>query len=168
MLSFSVLAVPSSVPPAQAEPVPAYRVEPGTVLVAEPPAFTRPVHGYRLTGRFGDASYHWRSSHTGLDFAAPSGTPIRSMADGVVVSSGYDGRYGTTTVVRLRSGVEIWYCHQDATSVEAGERVRVGQRIGSVGSTGNVTGPHLHLEVRTPAGEPVDPYSWLRARGVPV
>lgn len=148
-------------------PPPTTRIAPGTVLHPKPPTYVLPVSGYRLTGRFGDHSGYWSTVHTGLDFAAPAGTPIRSIGAGVVSSTGYDGRYGTKTVVTLNNGAEIWYCHQNSTAVTVGQRVRAGQVIGAVGTTGNVTGSHLHLEVRTASGRPVDPLSWMRSRGIP-
>ncbi len=121
---------------------------------------------YHLTSRFGDCSGLWSHCHTGLDFAAPSGTPIHAIASGVVVSTGYDGAYGNKTVVRLEDGTEIWYCHQTSILVTVGDTVAGGQTIGSIGSTGNTTGPHLHLEVHPGAGDPVDPYPALVAHGV--
>lgn len=130
------------------------------------PRQTMPLASYRLTGRFGDVSGLWSRAHTGLDFATGSGTPIRSVDDGVVVSSGYDGAYGNKTVVRHADGTEFWYCHQSGTTVATGQRVAAGQVIGYVGSTGNVTGPHLHLEVRPGGGDPVDPLTALRALGL--
>jgi murein DD-endopeptidase MepM/ murein hydrolase activator NlpD len=166
VLTASVLAFPGSSAPAVAESLPAYHVLPGAVLHPRPPVFRLPVVGYRLTGRFGDRSGLWSSVHTGLDFAAPSGTPIRNIASGRVVSTGYDGRYGNKTVVLLADGTELWYCHQSTVQVHVGERVRPGQVLGTVGSTGNVTGPHLHLEVRPHAADPVDPLAWLRSRGL--
>lgn len=165
-LTASVVAFPGASTPAAAEPLPAFHVLAGIVLHPKAPAFVLPVVGYRLTGRFGDRSGLWSSVHTGLDFAAPAGTPIRSVASGRVVSSGYDGRYGYKTVVRLANGTELWFCHQTTSFVQAGERVHAGERIGEVGSTGNVTGPHLHLEVRPAGGDPVDPLTWLRAHGL--
>lgn len=169
VLAASALTLPGSTGPAYAaEAPPRYQVAAGTVLKPLPPRWVSPVRGYRLTGRFGDTSYHWRSRHTGLDFAAPGGTPIRSLGAGVVTEAGYDGRYGYKTVVRLKDGTEVWYCHQSSINVSVGDRVRVGQRIGAVGSTGNVTGPHLHLEIRPRTDQPVDPGAWLRARAVPV
>jgi murein DD-endopeptidase MepM/ murein hydrolase activator NlpD len=165
LLTASALAFPGSVAPAAADPLPSYHVLAGTVLRPRPPVVVLPVAGYRLTGRFGDQSGLWSAGHTGLDFAAASGTPIRSIGAGVVVSAGYDGAYGNKTVVRLLDGTELWYCHQTTIEVEVGEQVRPGDRIGTIGSTGNVTGPHLHLEVR-PHGDPVDPLTWLRRRGL--
>ena len=125
-----------------------------------------PVSGYHLTARFGDYSGLWSHYHTGLDFAAPSGTPIHAVANGVVTSVGYDGAYGNKTVVTLDDGTELWYCHQTSYIVGVGDTVTGGELIGYVGSTGNVTGPHLHLEVRPGGGDPVDPYAALVVHGL--
>lgn len=121
---------------------------------------------YHLTSRFGECSGLWSHCHTGLDFAAPSGTPIHAIAGGVVTSVGYDGSYGNKTVITLEDGTELWYCHQTAYAVSPGENVTAGQVIGSVGSTGNTTGPHVHIEVRPGAGDPVDPYAAMIAHGL--
>ncbi|WP_220453990.1 M23 family metallopeptidase [Nocardioides immobilis] len=122
---------------------------------------------YRLSATFGQAGSYWSSGyHTGLDFAAPSGTPIMSVANGVVTSVGYEGAYGNQTVVTLEDGTEIWYNHQTSYTVSAGDNVIAGQVIGYVGSTGNSTGPHLHLEVRPGGGDPVDPFAALVVNGV--
>ena len=118
--------------------------------------WTLPMKSYRLTAEFGDYGL-WANYHTGLDFAAPNGTPLYAIANGVVTSAGYDGAYGNKTVVTLDDGTEMWFCHQTSFVVAEGDVVRAGQLIGYVGSTGNVTGPHLHLEVRPGGGDPVDP-----------
>ena len=124
-----------------------------------------PVTGYHLTARFGQSSGLWSTTHTGLDFAGPSGTTIVSVAAGTVTSAGYEGAYGNRTIVTLTSGpdagTEIWYCHQSSMAVKPGDVVSAGQTIGYTGSTGNVTGPHLHLEVHPGGGDPVDPYAAL-------
>ena len=125
-----------------------------------------PTVGYHLTARFGQASGLWSHLHTGLDFAAPTGNPIFAIANGVITDAGYDGAYGNKTVETLEDGTEIWYCHQSAVNVHAGDPIRGGQQIGNIGSTGNVTGPHLHLEVRPGGGDPVDPYSALVYHGL--
>ncbi len=125
-----------------------------------------PLSSYHLSAGFGETSYLWSSVHTGLDFGAPSGTPIMSVARGVVTEVGYDGSYGNKTVVTLEDGTEVWYCHQTSYAVSVGDTVSAGEVIGYVGSTGNTTGPHLHLEVRPGAGDPVDPYAALVAHGV--
>ncbi len=138
-------------------------------VVIRPLTWALPVSGYHLTGRFGDRSSLWSSGmHTGLDFAAPSGTPIRAVAAGVVRQVGWAGSYGYRTVVSVPGGGEAWYCHQSAVRVSAGQRVAVGQPIGAVGATGNVTGAHLHLEVRPRGerGDPVDPYAVLVSHGL--
>ncbi|MCW2772949.1 MAG: peptidase [Nocardioides sp.] len=125
-----------------------------------------PVSGYHLTAGFGEYSGLWSHYHTGLDFAAPSGTEIHAIANGVVTSVGYDGAYGNKTVITLDDGTELWFCHQTSYTVSAGQEVHAGDLIGYVGSTGNVTGPHLHLEVRPGAGDPVDPYEALVVHGL--
>jgi hypothetical protein len=126
-----------------------------------------PVAGYHITGTFGQAGSYWSSGyHTGLDFAAPSGTPIMAVANGVVTSAGYEGAYGNQTIVTLEDGTEIWYCHQTSYNVSVGDNVVAGEVIGYIGSTGNTTGPHLHLEVRPGGGDPVDPYAALVVNGV--
>src|SRR5690349_6462522 len=149
LLAFSVAAIPGAATPAYAEPAPTpvHLVVTGKVLRPVPLVTVLPLRGYRLTGRFGQSSYHWHTVHTGLDFAAPSGTSIAAPGRGVIVSAGYDGRYGNKTVLRLADGTELWFCHQTEILIPVGDRVRAGQVIGTVGSTGNVTGPHLHLEV---------------------
>ena len=124
-----------------------------------------PMLDYRITARFGAVGL-WSSTHTGLDFAAPTGTPIRAVANGVITEARYDGAYGNKTVQRLADGTEIWYCHQDVMAVEPGDAVVRGNQIGTVGSTGNVTGPHLHLEVRPGGGDPVDPQPTLAYHGI--
>ena len=125
-----------------------------------------PTQGYHLTARFGMAGGLWSSNHTGLDFAAPSGTPIVAVANGVITETGSAGAYGNRTIETLADGTEIWYCHQTSIGVEVGQAVIGGQQIGEVGSTGNTTGPHLHLEVRPGGGDPVDPYQALIFHGV--
>jgi murein DD-endopeptidase MepM/ murein hydrolase activator NlpD len=149
--------------------VPLVRTEPmrvgPTVTMDEKPTWVLPVTGYNLTGRFGAVSGLWSTSHTGLDFAAPSGTPIRSVADGVVKQSGYDGAYGYKTVVSLPDGGEVWYCHQNEIGVSKGQSLSAGDVVGHVGTSGNVTGSHLHLEIRH-GGKPTDPYSYLAEQGL--
>ncbi len=124
-----------------------------------------PLSSYDLTAEYGDVGL-WATYHTGLDFAAPTGAPIMSVANGTVTDVGYDDSYGNKTVVTLEDGTEVWYAHQTTMDVSVGETVASGQAIGTVGSTGNVTGPHLHLEVRPGGGDPVDPYAALSVHGL--
>jgi murein DD-endopeptidase MepM/ murein hydrolase activator NlpD len=84
----------------------------------------------------------------------------------VITSAQFEGAYGNRTVETLEDGTELWYCHQVQFNVSPGQRVRAGDVIGYVGSTGHVTGPHLHLEVRPGAGDPVDPYPALVEHGL--
>ncbi|MFJ6071441.1 transglycosylase family protein [Streptomyces sp. NPDC093065] len=106
--------------------------------------------------------------HTGVDFPVPTGTSVKSVAAGRVVSSGWGGSYGYQVVVRHGDGRYSQYAHLSAISVKAGQSVGAGQRLGRSGATGNVTGPHLHFEVRTGPGfgSDVDPLAYLRAGGV--
>ncbi len=152
--------VTTKVQPASARVQP-YRVLPNIRLNAKPPAWVLPVRGYHLTGRFGQSSGLWASTHTGLDFAAPDGTEIRSIGPGVVTAASPDGAYGNKTVVRLDDGTVLWYCHQSEFAVHVGQRLSPGDLVGYVGSTGNTTGPHLHLEVHPNNGGPIDPEAWL-------
>jgi len=121
---------------------------------------------YHLTARFGDYSSLWSHFHTGLDFAAPTGTPIMAVAGGTITDVGYSGAYGNRTVETLPDGTELWYCHQNSFGTSVGATVKPGQVIGYIGSTGNVTGPHLHLEVHPGGGDPVDPYTALVVHGL--
>lgn len=85
--------------------------------------------------------------HTGIDYAAPTGTPIRATADGVLTFKGWQGGYGNTVILQHSNGIETLYAHMSAFS-SAGGQVKAGEVIGYVGSTGRSTGPHLHYEVR--------------------
>ena len=107
----------------------------------------RPISGI-ITSRFGVRSSVRSSSHTGLDIAASTGTPIGAAAAGTVTFSGRKGSYGNMIVITHANGVQTYYGHCNALYVSAGTQVSQGQTIASVGSTGNSTGPHLHLEVR--------------------
>ncbi|MEU1854105.1 transglycosylase family protein [Streptomyces sp. NPDC019990] len=106
--------------------------------------------------------------HTGVDFPVPTGTSVRSVAAGTVVSAGWGGSFGYQVVVRHGDGRYSQYAHLSAISVRDGQSVSAGQRIGRSGSTGNSFGPHLHFEVRTGPGfgTDVDPIAYLRAGGV--
>jgi len=107
----------------------------------------RPVSGI-ITSRFGVGSAIRRASHTGLDIAASTGTPIVAAASGTVTFSGYKGSYGNMIVISHGNGVQTYYAHCQTLNLSAGAQVSQGQTIATVGSTGNSTGPHLHLEVR--------------------
>lgn len=107
----------------------------------------KPVAG-TITSRFGVGSKIRRSSHTGLDIATSTGTPISAAASGTVTFSGYKGSYGNMIVITHGNGVQTYYAHCSKLYASSGDSVSQGQTIAAVGSTGNSTGPHLHLEVR--------------------
>jgi murein DD-endopeptidase MepM/ murein hydrolase activator NlpD len=124
-----------------------------------------PLGHYAITATFGQYGL-WANYHTGLDFNGETGDPIMAIANGTVTSTGYDGAYGNKTVVTLDDGTEIWVCHQTSIYVSVGDRVNGGEVIGTVGATGNVTGSHLHLEVRPGGGGPVDPFQAFVEHGI--
>ncbi|GAA1925710.1 M23 family metallopeptidase [Nocardioides hwasunensis] len=124
-----------------------------------------PLDNYQITAVFGQYGL-WANYHTGLDFNGNTGDPIHAIANGTVTFTGYDGAYGNKTAVVLDDGTEIWYCHQTTIYVSVGERVNGGETIGTVGATGNVTGSHLHLEVRPGGGGPVDPFQAFVEHGI--
>ncbi|MFJ7157597.1 M23 family metallopeptidase [Streptomyces sp. NPDC101118] len=129
--------------------------------------YALPTSSYTLTSHYGDSGSMWSSGHhTGLDFAAPTGTPVKAVHGGKIISAGWSGAYGYRIVLQLEDGTEVWYCHLSSMSVTSGT-VTTGETIGRVGATGNVTGAHLHLEVRT-GGATVDPLAWLRDKGLTV
>ena len=125
-----------------------------------------PLASYDVSAGFGLTGPLWEAMHGGQDFSAASGEPLVAVADGVVTEVAYAGPYGLRTILTLPDGTEVWYCHQTSVSVAAGYAVEMTDEIGTVGSTGNSTGPHLHLEVRPDGGNPIDPMDWLRAAGL--
>ena len=127
-----------------------------------------PVRGYTISAVYGAVSSLWSSgSHTGVDLNAVTGTPVSSVGPGKVTFTGYDGSYGNKIIVRHEDGTETWYCHLSAINVSDGTEVTNQTVIGLVGATGNVTGDHLHLELRPAGGgDPVDPVAGLAAHGV--
>lgn len=98
--------------------------------------------------------------HTGIDLAAPKGTPVHVTADGVVLSSGWAGGYGKLVVVDHGNGIHTYYAHLSRLAVVPGEEVHSGETIAYSGSTGRSTGPHVHYEIRL-AGTPVNPYKYM-------
>ncbi|MGW3866310.1 M23 family metallopeptidase [Streptomyces sp. NPDC005047] len=129
--------------------------------------FTLPTSSYTISSTFGQAGAYWSSGHhTGLDFAAPTGTLLKAVHSGTITSAGWDGSYGYKTVLTLDDGTEIWYAHQSSISVSVGQEVTTGDVIGRVGATGNVTGAHLHMEVHPGGGSGIDPMAWLQSKGL--
>ncbi|NUP48433.1 MAG: M23 family metallopeptidase [Catenulispora sp.] len=164
-------AVPVTAAPAVAAPAAAAAPAPAVAPAPAPapaPTHSSPVPGARLTAHFGDGGTRWASgAHTGLDFAAPHGTPVKAVAEGTVTSTGWAGPYGLRAVVKHADGTSSTYNHLSRLATTGGH-VSVGQTVGYLGSTGNSTGPHLHLEIATRQGTLIDPLTWLRDKGVTV
>lgn len=125
-----------------------------------------PLYG-RVTARFGERNSRWQSRHTGLDIRANYGSRVRSAMAGRVVEVAYQQAYGRVVVIRS-GGVDLWYAHLSKDSVRVGQQVKRGQVIGRVGTSGNSSGPHLHLEVRR-NDLPTNPatFLWGRPAGKP-
>lgn len=167
---------PSAAKPSAAESAP--KAETAAKPAAAKPAaqsnasgYALPVDGatvgtpYRMSGSMWSSGYH-----TGVDFVVPTGTSLKAVGAGTVVSAGWGGAYGNQVVIKLNDGHYAQYAHLSQLSVSAGQTVTAGQQVGLSGATGNVTGPHLHFEIRTTPdyGSDVDPVAFLRSHGVSV
>jgi murein DD-endopeptidase MepM/ murein hydrolase activator NlpD len=148
-------------------------IEPITVtqLRAEPiQTFVYPVMAPRRSSDFGKRVHPIRKAvrhHNGVDLAAPTGAPIRSVADGLVVFADSYAKYGNLVTIQHTGGLTTLYGHCEKISVQPGQTVRAGQIIGTVGNTGGSTGPHLHFETRI-NGKPHDPDKFIPALTDPV
>lgn len=134
-------------------------------------AYTLPVSHAPIGTPYHASGSSWASGyHTGVDFLVGTGTSVKSVAAGTVVTAGWGGSYGYQIVIRHADGDYSQYAHLSQISVKAGQKVNSGQRIGRSGSTGNATGPHLHFEIRTGPdyGDDIDPLRYLRNHGVSV
>ena len=153
--------------PAKARPAKASAARHPAAASHTAPA-TLPVKGYTLTAGYAASGSHWTHRHTGQDFAVPMGTPVVGVLAGTVVSAGWDGAYGNDVILHHQDGTYTLYAHLSSIAVRSGQTVTAGRQLGRSGATGNVTGPHLHFEVRrTPGyGSDVDPGPWLRKHGL--
>ena len=118
-----------------------------------------PVPYSRRTSGFGMREHpilHTQRAHLGVDYAAPTGTPVMSVADGVVVESGFQGAFGNMVVVQHNARQSTVYAHLSRMNVKRGQTIKQGDIVGAVGTTGLSTGPHLHFEFRI-NGRHVDP-----------
>ena len=111
--------------------------------------------GFRIHPKLG-----YRRMHTGMDFAASYGSPIRAADSGTVIFAGWYGGYGYAVIINHGKGITTLYGHSSKLYVSAGEAVKRGQAIAAIGSTGLSTGPHLHFEVRK-NGKPVNPANYF-------
>ena len=148
----------------QQERASSYSNSAGASVVTGNGTFTHPCPGYtRISSYFG-----WReqplpgasTNHKGMDFAAPTGTPIYAAAGGTVTSAGYSGNAGNLIIINHGNGLQTYYMHCHQIYVRAGQKVSKGQNIAIVGTTGNSTGPHLHFQVMS-GGTPVNPQNYL-------
>ena len=124
-----------------------------------------PVGGVTMSSSYGMRTHPvlgGRRSHNGVDLAGPTGTPVYATADGVVGKAEWFSSYGNYIQIEHGGEMETRYAHLSGYNVTAGQRVRKGDLIGFVGSTGRSTGPHLHYEVRI-SGQPVDPRPYMVA-----
>lgn len=111
-------------------------------------AMTVPVANFTLSSRFNESGGNWSSGrHTGIDLVVPTGTQVVAAIDGVVTDAGESGAYGNAITIKSADGIKTMYAHLNKVLVKKGQAVTAGQLIGKSGATGNVTGPHLHLEV---------------------
>ncbi|WP_030159764.1 M23 family metallopeptidase [Streptomyces sp. NRRL S-244] len=159
---------PAAAPAAPAKKAATAKSAAGTVSAA---GFVAPVGGGGISTQYKTPGAMWSSGyHTGVDFIASSGTTVRAVGAGTVVSAGWGGAYGNEVVIRHADGKYSQYGHLSQLSVSVGQSVTGGQTIGLSGSTGNSTGPHLHFEIRTgPSyGSDIDPLAYLRSKGVSI
>jgi len=138
-------------------------------------SWVQPVKNYKLSARFNQAGGMWKSTHSGQDFAVPSGTKVVAAHGGTVVKAGGNGAgdgpaYGNAVVIKHANGMYSQYAHLSRIDVRVGQVVATGQRIALSGNTGNSSGPHLHFEIRKTAnyGSAVNPAAFLRSKGVTV
>jgi len=135
-------------------------------VAAEKAPFAIPVKSsYKFTSGFGyrrDPKTGGRRMHSGVDFAGPVGTPLYATADGVVKHAGWQSGYGRLVKIQHDFGIETRYAHMSRIGVKVGQRVSRGQRIGDMGASGRVTGPHIHYEVRV-GGRAVNPMTYIKA-----
>lgn len=159
-LSLAGVAIPASAAPApQQISAKGKRVR---ALATLPSGRQLPIYNFTLSAGFGHSSGpHAGRRHAGQDFGAPTGTPLYASVAGRVKIAGNYGGYGKLVSIVTRGGGEQRYGHMSRILVRKGQRVRPGQMIGRVGSTGYSTGPHLHFEVRSVRGNACNPLKFL-------
>ena len=128
-------------------------------FLASPMEFSRMTSGFAM--RFHPLLQKWRA-HLGVDYAAPTGTPVRTVGDGLVEFAGWQNGYGNVVQIKHNNERSTLYAHMSRIDVKKGQRIEQGQRVGAVGSTGWSTGPHLHFEFRV-NGQHQDPLRIAKA-----
>lgn len=138
-------------------------------------SWVSPVKKYTKSASYAQAGGMWQSTHSGQDFAVPSGTQVVAAHGGTVVKAGGNGAgdgpaYGNAVVIKHGNGTFSQYAHLSRVDVKIGQVVKTGQQIAKSGNTGNSSGPHLHFEIRKTAnfGSAVDPVAFLRAQGLTI
>ena len=132
-------------------------------VIASPNTYVYPILAPKVSSNYGKRRHPIRRitrHHSGIDLAAPKNAPIRAIADGTVIFSDPFNGYGKMVVVRHANGLSSHYGHCNSLKVTIGQKIKAGQIIATVGSTGLSTGPHLHLEIRK-HGEPLNPLDVL-------
>ncbi|QIJ63994.1 M23 family metallopeptidase [Streptomyces sp. JB150] len=159
-------AAPSSAPAA---------VTATTAAAKKAAGWVAPVKGYTKTASFAQNGARWQSTHSGQDFAVPTGTKVVAAHGGTVVKAGGNGAgdgpaYGNAVVIKHGNGTYSQYAHLSTINVRIGQIVKTGQQIARSGNTGNSSGPHLHFEIRTSPnyGTAIDPVAFLRAKGLKI
>lgn len=151
---------------AKTPPDPATKAKPAPPKAKPKPkrksSWVAPTSNFRVSSGYGA---RWGKTHRGLDFAAPMGTKIVSANPGVVAMARPHGGYGNAVVVSHGHGIRTLYAHNSKLLVKPGQRVKAGQPIALLGSTGHSTGPHLHFEVHH-NNHAVDPRPWMAERGL--
>jgi murein DD-endopeptidase MepM/ murein hydrolase activator NlpD len=141
-----------------------------TAEIPPPEIYVLPLKEYTLTSKFGQRKLDAESSsrqHTGVDLAAPIGTPFYAVAGGTVILARANGGYGYCIMIDHGGGLISVYGHSSSLAVQEGQTVEAGQTIGYVGDTGYSFGPQLHLEIRVD-GKQEDPIEWLKGKGADV
>lgn len=136
-----------------APPAPPVRVQPLIRKIkldvdALKPQFTWPTTSKHITAKFGQVGNIWETSHHGIDLKGSTGDPVFASADGTIYLASNEGKWGNRVIMKHSGGYKTLYAHMDSLAVSRGQYVKAGDVIGTVGSTGKSTGPHLHFEIR--------------------
>ncbi|MER7397688.1 M23 family metallopeptidase [Streptomyces sp. NPDC000151] len=169
MTAFKDLTLRRTVPVAVAASALALTAPHDATAVDAAGTYARPITApYHVTARYGVPGDWAAGHHPGVDFAVPTGTRVRSVGSGTVVLARRSGAYGKAVTVRMRDGHYIVYGHLSRIAVKKGRHVGPRTRLGSSGSTGRSSGPHLHFEVRDARGygNDVNPMRYLSRHGV--
>lgn len=134
----------------------AYRISLSNEVIDLPENDERGIFISRPFGFSDVMGSEFKKEHAGIDFPAETGTPVLAAADGTVTGAGFTAGYGNYVIIEHEDGYSTLYAHMEEILTEEGETVQKGDEIGTVGSTGQSTGPHLHFELRL-NDEPIDP-----------